>query len=80
MADFFNNTKKLIEDTYTKNGNTPVLMVAHSMGNPVMLYFYNHVVSRQWKDKYIRSHVALAAPWGGSMKALKLMVSGEVGR
>ena len=77
MGEFFNKTKKLIEETYDKNGNRSVVMVAHSMGNLVMLYFYNHVVSGQWKDKYIRAHVALSAPWAGSVKSLKLMCSGQ---
>ena len=77
MGEFFNKTKKLIEETYHKNGNRSVVMVAHSMGNLVMLYFYNHVVSGQWKDKYIRAHVALSAPWAGSVKSLKLMCSGQ---
>ncbi|KAL8581134.1 hypothetical protein ACOMHN_033582 [Nucella lapillus] len=77
MSEFFNKTKRLIEDTFAKNGNSRVVMVAHSMGNPVMLYFYNHVVSQQWKDRHIQSHVALSAPWGGAVKSLKLMVSGD---
>ncbi|XP_076447791.1 lysosomal phospholipase A and acyltransferase-like [Babylonia areolata] len=77
MQEFFNKTKRLIEDTYARNGNSSVVVVAHSMGNPVMLYFYNHVVSQDWKDRHVRSHVALSAPWGGAIKALKLMCSGE---
>ena len=77
MSDFFDKTKKLVEETYRKNGNSSVVLVAHSMGNPVMLYFYNHVVSGRWKDQYIRSHVALSAPWAGSVKSIKLMCSGQ---
>ncbi|XP_076452446.1 lysosomal phospholipase A and acyltransferase-like [Babylonia areolata] len=77
MQGFFQDLRRLIEDTYEKNGNSRVVVVAHSMGNPVLLHFYNHLVSQDWKNRYIRSHVALGAPWGGSVKSLKLMCSGD---
>lgn len=31
--------QKLIEETYLINYNTKVMVVAHSMGNPMMVYF-----------------------------------------
>jgi alpha-beta hydrolase superfamily lysophospholipase len=77
MEEYFALTKRLIEDTYARNGNSPVVVVAHSMGNTILLHFYNYVVTAQWKDKYIRAHVAIAAPWAGSVKALKVLVSGQ---
>ncbi|KIH42838.1 hypothetical protein ANCDUO_27172, partial [Ancylostoma duodenale] len=46
------------------------------MGNPMMLYFYNNIVNQDWKDKYIESHVSLAAPWGGAMQIVRLFASG----
>ena len=30
-----------------------------------------------FKEKYIRSMVNIAAPWGGAIKALRLMTSGD---
>lgn len=56
-----------------------------------MLYFYHNYVDQvrteterfqaktvvqAWKDKYIKSHVSLAAPWGGAMQIVKLYASG----
>jgi len=41
-----------------------------------MLYFLNHQ-PQEWKDKYIKSLVTLAAPWGGAVKALKAFSSGD---
>ena len=76
---FYANLTKLIESTYAENGNTPVVVVGHSMGNPVMLYFYNHK-PQAWKDKYIRAHMSLAGVWAGAVKPIRLMTSGELAR
>ena len=50
-------------------------MIAHSMGCPMSLYFLNHQ-TKDWKDKYIRSLVTLAGPWGGAVKSLKIFAVG----
>ncbi|VDN36215.1 unnamed protein product [Gongylonema pulchrum] len=47
------------------------------MGNPVMLYFYNNIVSQAWKDKFIHSHVSVAGAWGGALQIVRLFASGE---
>lgn len=65
-----------MEDTYTLNNNEKVIIICHSLGCPNMLYFFNHQ-SQEWKDKYIKSMVSLAGPWGGSVKALKAFASGD---
>ncbi|KAK7114992.1 lysosomal phospholipase A and acyltransferase-like [Littorina saxatilis] len=77
LTEYYRSLKRLIEDTFSKNGNSKVVLVAHSNGNPVLLYFYNSVVTAEWKDKYIRAHVALGPPWAGATKTVKLMVSGD---
>ena len=41
-----------------------------------MLYYLNHK-PQEWKDKYIKAFVTLAAPWGGAVKALKAFISGD---
>uniref|UniRef100_A0A914VNE4 Uncharacterized protein n=1 Tax=Plectus sambesii TaxID=2011161 RepID=A0A914VNE4_9BILA len=74
--NYFDKLKELIENTYRYNGNKKVVVVGHSMGNPVMLYFYNSLVTQEWKDKFIRSHVSMAGAWGGSLKIMKLFASG----
>ncbi|XP_013400988.1 group XV phospholipase A2-like [Lingula anatina] len=76
QADFFLKFKQLIEETFTMNNNSRVVLVGHSMGNMYTLYFLNHQ-PQQWKDKYIRSFVSLAGPWGGAAKTLRLMSSGD---
>lgn len=57
--------------------STPVILVAHSMGNPVTLYWLNNLVDQKWKNKYIRSMVSLAGVWGGAAKTVRLMASGD---
>ncbi|KAJ8918232.1 hypothetical protein NQ315_014102 [Exocentrus adspersus] len=74
--DYFVKLKQLIEDTYKTNNNTPVMMVAHSMGGPMSLCFLN-LQSQSWKDKYIARLITLSAVWGGSMKALKVYAIGD---
>ncbi|CAD6196330.1 unnamed protein product [Caenorhabditis auriculariae] len=76
LSDYFVTLKKLIEDTYRYNDNQKVVLVAHSMGNPVTLYFMRNFVDQPWKDKFIASLVSLAPPWGGSMQIVKLFASG----
>ncbi|KAK5971330.1 Phosphatidylcholine-sterol acyltransferase [Trichostrongylus colubriformis] len=73
---YYDLLKTMIETAYRYNGNTKVITLGHSMGNPVMLYFYNNIVDQAWKDKFIQSHVSLAGPWGGSMQLIRLFASG----
>lgn len=68
--------KLLVEDTYQQNNNTPVLLVAHSMGGPMSLLFLQDQ-TQAWKDKYIRAMVTLSGAWGGSIKALKVFAIGK---
>ena len=58
-----------------KNNNTRVVLVAHSMGCTMSLYFLNQQ-TKAWKDKYIKSLVTLAGPWGGSAKSLEVVTVG----
>ncbi|KYB27268.1 Group XV phospholipase A2-like Protein [Tribolium castaneum] len=73
---FFTDLKALIEQTYTENNNQPVIIIAHSMGGPMSLFFLNQQ-TQDWKDKYIRSLVTLSGAWGGSMKAVKVYAIGD---
>ncbi|KAF7287599.1 hypothetical protein GWI33_005954 [Rhynchophorus ferrugineus] len=74
--DYFIALKKLIEDTYDKNNNTSVMLVAHSMGGPMSVLFLNQQ-SQSWKDKYIKRLITLGAVWGGSVKAIKVYAIGD---
>lgn len=54
----------------------PVYLLGHSMGCHYVLYFLNHQ-PQAWKDKYIGGFISLAAPWGGAVKPLRVMASGN---
>lgn len=77
LNDYFKNLTKLIEETYEINNKTKVMLVAHSMGNPVTLYWLNNFVTQAWTNKYIQNFVSLSAPWGGASKTMRLMASGD---
>lgn len=74
--EFFIKLKDLVEETYKINNNTPVALIAHSMGGPMSLYFL-HQQSQEWKDKYIRTIVTLSGAWGGSLKSIKVYAVGK---
>ncbi|RWS01932.1 group XV phospholipase A2-like protein [Dinothrombium tinctorium] len=76
MGDYFVKFRELVQETYDMNGKKRVIIVCHSMGCPMMLYFFNRQ-SQTWKNKYIKSLVTLGAPWGGSVKAVKAFASGD---
>jgi len=52
------------------------VLLGHSMGNLYILYFLN-IQTQEWKDKFIRSFISLGGPWGGSVKPIRLMASGD---
>ncbi|ERL85318.1 phospholipase A2 group XV [Dendroctonus ponderosae] len=74
--DYFVQLKKLIEDTYEANNQTSVMLIVHSMGGPMSLFFLNQQ-AQSWKDKYIKRLVALSGAWGGSVKAIKVYAMGD---
>jgi lysophospholipase-3 len=64
MAGFVGKTKKLVEDTYSSNGNQPVELVAHSNGPLYAQYLLTHMTST-WKKKYIHGFTPLAGNFPG---------------
>lgn len=76
MQAYIEQLVKLVEDTYLLNGDQKVVLIGHSMGCLYMLYMLNNQ-PQTWKDKYIRAMVSLGGPWGGSVKPLRLMASGD---
>ena len=51
--------KKLVEDTYSGNGNKKITLMSHSLGCPYTLVFLN-AQTQAWKDKYILQWIPLA--------------------
>lgn len=74
--DYFVKLKGLIETTYSTNNNTPVVLIAHSMGGPMSVFFLSQQTS-SWKTKYIKSLISLSGAWGGSVKAIKVYAIGD---
>eukprot|EP00891_Asterochloris_glomerata_P001746 jgi/Astpho2/1746/fgenesh1_pg.00032_%23_73_t len=72
----FDNMTSLIEEAVKKNDGRKAMLVAHSMGSLVSLYFLDHK-NADWLHKYVAGFVAISAPWEGSVKALKGSISGD---
>ena len=75
MKDFVVSLKKLVEKTYYQNGKKKVVLIAHSMGNPYVVYLLSDQ-SQAWKDKFVKAYVAMSAPFGGAVKTLRMLTSG----
>ncbi|XP_077310193.1 phosphatidylcholine-sterol acyltransferase [Lithobates pipiens] len=75
QKEYFERLKKLIEDMH-REYQKPVFLTGHSLGNLYILYFLNHQ-SSQWKKKYIKGFISLGAPWGGAVKPLLVLMSGD---
>ncbi|KAH3776349.1 hypothetical protein DPMN_177771 [Dreissena polymorpha] len=68
--------QQLIERAYYNNNHQRVYMITHSMGSPVTLYLLNHM-TQAWKDKFIMGFISLAGVWGGALKPIRLMITGD---
>jgi len=59
----------------------PVVILGHSMGNRIIQYFCLWTVkktgSRKWLDDHIHTFVAVGAPFLGSSKCVRGMISGD---
>ena len=73
---FFADLKVLVEKAYEINGGAQVTIVGHSMGGRMSLIFLQ-MQTQEWKDKYIKSFISLATPWGGSFKSVKALIYGD---
>ncbi|XP_053212755.1 phospholipase A2 group XV-like isoform X2 [Panonychus citri] len=76
LTDYLDKLKLLIEETSESNYGSPCILICHSMGCPLMLYFLLGQ-SAEWKSIYIRNLITLASPWGGAVKAMKAFATGE---
>lgn len=70
QVGFFQNMTNLVEHAVESNEGQAATIVAHSLGCLVSLSFLTGK-SQEWLDKHVSSLVAISAPWGGSVTALK---------
>ncbi|XP_014802960.1 PREDICTED: phosphatidylcholine-sterol acyltransferase [Calidris pugnax] len=75
QPEYFQNLKALIEEMHDEY-QRPVFLIAHSMGNLNILYFLLQQ-TQAWKDQYIGGFISLGAPWGGAVKPLRVLASGD---
>jgi len=75
--DYLNKTISLIEDTYTKNEDTPVVLIGHSMGSLWTSHILRELVNDEWKSKYIQTYVPISPVFGGSVNEYKLYATGQ---
>ncbi|NXF79623.1 LCAT acyltransferase, partial [Sclerurus mexicanus] len=75
QPEYFQNLKALIEEMHDEYKRR-VFFIGHSMGNLHVLYFLLQQ-TQAWKDQYIGGFISLGAPWGGSVKPLRILASGD---
>nr|XP_055049257.1 phosphatidylcholine-sterol acyltransferase [Misgurnus anguillicaudatus] len=75
QEEYFSRLKSLVEEMYDEY-KQPVYLLGHSMGNNYILYFLNQQ-TQDWKDHYVKGFISLGAPWGGAVKPLRVLASGE---
>jgi hypothetical protein len=90
---YFSGLCRTIEETYHDNGNKPVVLLAHSMGNNMAHYFTNWVLNNgdkvqqikgavksngeAWLDKYVHSLFGIGGPYLGASEALRSCITGD---
>ncbi|XP_069460035.1 phosphatidylcholine-sterol acyltransferase [Ambystoma mexicanum] len=75
QEEYFQKMKALVEEmhaTYQK----PVFLIGHSLGSMYLLYFLNKQ-PKEWKDQHVKGFISLGAPWGGAVKSLLVLMSGD---
>lgn len=78
QEEYFARLKSLVEEMHDEY-KQPVHLLGHSMGSLYILYFLNQQ-SQAWKDRYVKSFISLGAPWGGAVKPLRVLASGNQNR
>lgn len=76
LRDYLKHMQNMVEDMHTKNNRRRVTFICHLMGCNNVLYFLQRQ-TKAWKDQFVRRAISLAAPWGGTMNALRAVVFGE---
>jgi len=78
---YFTKTMERIEKMYADNGNTPVVLLCHSMGCKTGHYLLNFALGmkgREWIDQYVHTYMPLGAPHIGAASPVGMAISGSV--
>lgn len=74
--DYFGRLAQLVEETHALNGNTSVVLMAHSMGCLYSLYFLAQQPAA-WKAQYLHAYMPFSGVWGGTAKIMRVLASGD---
>lgn len=75
QEEYYRKLAGLVEEMHATYGK-PVFLIGHSLGCLHLFYFLLHQ-PQSWKDRFIDGFISLGAPWGGSVKPLRILASGE---
>uniref|UniRef100_A0A673URF2 Phosphatidylcholine-sterol acyltransferase n=2 Tax=Suricata suricatta TaxID=37032 RepID=A0A673URF2_SURSU len=75
QEEYYQKLAGLVEEMYTAYGK-PVFLIGHSLGCLHLLYFLLRQ-PQAWKDRFIDGFISLGAPWGGSIKPMLVLASGD---
>ena len=74
-SGFFANLSQLVVDTYEKNGQTKVAIVAHSLGTMLTRHWLLHE-SPDFIAQYVDTFVAISPPFAGAVATIMGIISG----
>ncbi|XP_036897355.1 phosphatidylcholine-sterol acyltransferase isoform X2 [Sturnira hondurensis] len=75
QEEYYQKLSRLVEEMHATYGK-PVFLIGHSLGCLHLLYFLLRQ-PQSWKDRFIDGFISLGAPWGGSVKPLLVLASGD---
>lgn len=75
-GEYFQTVQETIE-TAAATSKKPVMVIAHSMGGVLLKWFLTEFVSPDWIQRHIQRLMVVAAPFGGTTMALRVIISGE---
>jgi phospholipid:diacylglycerol acyltransferase len=88
VRDGYMTKLKANVEALVKTTGTPVVLVAHSMGSQIVLYFFKWVTTAEkhggggggsdWVERHITTFVNIAGPLLGVAKAVPALLSGEM--
>lgn len=76
LKDYFVQLRETSDQIYKRNNNQPITYICHSMGCNNILYFLQRQ-TQEWKDEHVKRVISIAAPWAGSLSALRAAALGD---